>query len=254
MSDYNRNAASPFGVGVARAGSAAIDQGLRAYMLGVYNNMGLGLAITGLVAYATHMMAVVNNGAGRLALTPFGAAIYTGPMHWLVILAPLGFVLFLSFKANSMSAGAARATFFAFSAAMGLSLSVVLLVYTGGSIANAFFVTAATFGALSLVGYTTKRDLSAMGSFLTMALFGLILAGLVNLFVQSSGFQFLLSALTVLIFAGFTAYDTQSIKEMYYESDSYEVAQRKSIYGALQLYLDFINIFMSILQMFGDRR
>ena len=254
MSDYNRNAANPFGAGAARAGSAVLDQGLRAYMLGVYNNMAIGLAITGLVAYGTNLMSVVNTSGGRLALTPFGETIYRGPLHWVVMFAPLAFVLFFSFRIDRMAAGTARAMFFAFSAVMGLSLSVILLVYTQSSIANAFFVTAATFGGLSLLGYTTKKDLSAMGAFLGMTVIGLIIASIVNIFLQNSMFQMALSALTVLIFAGLTAYDTQSIKEMYYEGDSHDVATRKSINGALRLYLDFINIFTSLLQLMGDRR
>ena len=253
MSDYNRNA-GPFGTAATRPGAAALDQGLRAYMLGVYNNMAIGLAITGLVAYGANLLAVAGDAGGRLLLTPLGETLYRGPLHWVVMLAPLGFVLFFSFRINTMSAASARAMFFAFSAVMGLSLSVILLVYTHSSIANAFFVTAATFGGLSLLGYTTKKDLSAMGAFLGMAVIGLIIAGIVNIFLQNSMFQMALSALTVLIFAGLTAYDTQAIKEMYYEGDSHDVATRKSINGALQLYLDFINIFTSLLQLMGDRR
>ena len=260
MSNYDRTNPGRFGAGQSGAGALALDQGLRAYMLGVYNNMAIGLALTGLVAYATNLFAVAASPAdqaaraGSIALTSFGVAIYTGPLHWIVMLAPLAFVLFFSFKINTMSAATARATFFAFAAVMGLSLSVILLVYTQSSIYRAFFVAAAAFGGLSLIGYTTKRDLSAMGAFLGMAVIGIVIAGLVNLFVQSTMFQFALSALTVLVFAGLTAYDTQSIKEMYFEGDSHDVATRKSVNGALRLYLDFINIFMSLLQMFGDRR
>lgn len=258
MSDFDRNAAR-WNQGVARAGRAEIDQGLRSYMLGVYNNMVIGLAITGLVAYGIHMLAVTTDPSqaaarmGSLMLTSFGVAIYGSALKWLIILAPLAFVFFFSFRINQMSAATARNTFFLFSAAMGLSLSSLLLIYTGASIANAFFITAAAFGALSLYGYTTKRDLSPIGSFLIMGLFGLIIASLVNLFLHSSGFQFALSILSVLIFAGLTAYDTQAIKEMYFASDDYEVATKKSVNGALMLYLDFINIFQSLLYLTGQR-
>ena len=258
MSEFDRNTVR-WGQGVAGAGRAEVDQGLRSYMLGVYNNMVLGLAITGLVAYGVNMLSVTTDPSqaaarmGRTLLTSFGAAIYTGPLHWVAMLAPLAFVLFFSFKLNSMAASTARTTFLVFSAAMGLSMSTILLVYTGSSIYRAFFVTAASFGALSLYGYTTKRDLSAMGSFLVMGLFGLIIASVVNLFLQSSAFQFGLSALSVLIFAGLTAWDTQAIKEMYFAGDGYEVQTKKSINGALMLYLDFINIFQSLLMLTGSR-
>ena len=254
MSNYDRNAPGRFGGGVPRAGSAALDQGLRAYMLGVYNNMAIGLAITGLVAYGANFLAVTSTASGALALTGFGEAMFHSPLKWVVIFAPLAFVLFFSMKINSMSASTARAMFFSFAAVMGLSMSILLLVYTQTSIARAFFVTAGTFGGLSLFGYTTKRDLSPIGAFCSMALIGLIIASVVNIFVGSMDFRFVLSILTVLIFAGLTAWDTQSIKEMYLEGDSHDVATRKSVNGALQLYLDFINIFQAMLSMFGDRR
>jgi FtsH-binding integral membrane protein len=259
MSDFDRNAGVRWGQSVAQAGRAEIDQGLRSFMLGVYNNMVIGLAITGLVALGIHMLAVTSDPSlavarmGRIGLTSFGVAIYGSPLKWLIMLAPLGFVLFISFRIEQMAASTARMVFFLFSAAMGLSLSSLLIVYTGASVANAFFVTAAAFGALSLYGYTTKRDLSPIGSFLIMGLFGLVIASLVNIFVQSSGFQFALSILSVLIFSGLTAWDTQSIKEMYYESDGYEIATKKSVNGALRLYLDFINIFTALLQLTGSR-
>ncbi len=259
MSDFDRNAAR-WGQGYAQAGRAVVDQGLRTYMLGVYNNMVIGLAVTGLVALGVHMLAVTSDPSqaaarmGSIMLTSFGVAIYGSALKWVIFLAPLAFVFFFSFRINQMSAAAARNTFFAFAAAMGLSLSSILLVYTGQSIATAFFETAAAFGALSLYGYTTKRDLSPIGSFLIMGVFGLIIASLVNVFfVHSSGFQFAVSILTVLIFAGLTAYDTQAIKEMYFASDSYEVATKKSVNGALMLYLDFINIFQSLLYLTGGR-
>jgi FtsH-binding integral membrane protein len=258
MSDFDRNA-TRWGQSYARVGRAEIDLGLRSYMLGVYNNMVIGLAITGLVAYGANLVAVTTDPSqaaarmGHIMLTSFGVALYASPLKWLVMLAPLAFVLFFSFRLNQMAASTARATFFLFSAAMGLSISTLLLIYTGASVANAFFITAAAFGALSLYGYTTKRDLSPIGSFLIMGLFGLIIASVVNLFVHSSAFQFGLSILSVLIFSGLTAWDTQAIKEMYFASDDYEVATKKSVNGALRLYLDFINIFQSLLFLTGSR-
>lgn len=258
MSDFDRNA-TRWGQSVPQAGRAEIDQGLRSYMLGVYNNMVIGLAITGLFAYGANMLAVTHDPAhavarfGHIYLTSFGQALYISPLRWLVILAPLAFVFFFSFQLNRMAAQTARSLFFVFAAAMGLSLSTLVLVYTGTSIARAFFITAASFGALSLYGYTTSRSLSAMGSFMMMGLFGLIIASVVNIFLHSPGFQFALSILCVIIFAGLTAWDTQAIKEMYYASDDYETAEKKSINGALRLYLDFVNIFTAILQLTGSR-
>jgi hypothetical protein len=228
-------------------------------MLGVYNNMVIGLGITGLVAYVVKMLATTTDASqavarfGHIYLTQFGEAIYLSPLRWLVIFAPLAFVLFFSFRINQMGAQTARALFFVFSAAMGLSLSTLVLIYTGTSVARAFFITAGAFGALSLYGYTTPRSLSAMGSFLIMGLFGLIIASIVNLFIHSSGFQFALCILSVLIFSGLTAWDTQAIKEMYFASDDYETATKKSVNGALRLYLDFINIFQSLLILTGSR-
>jgi uncharacterized protein len=258
MSDFDRNTAR-WGQAVPQAGRAQIDQGLRSYMLGVYNNMVIGLAITGLFAYGANMLAVTQDPAqavahfGHIYLTAFGQALYFSPLKWLVVFAPLGLVFFFSFQINRMSAQTARALFFVFSAAMGLSLSTLVLVYTGNSIARAFFITAASFGALSLYGYTTPRSLSAMGSFMMMGLFGLIIASVVNIFLHSTGLQFALSILAVIIFAGLTAWDTQAIKEMYYVSDDYETATKKSVNGALRLYLDFINIFVAMLQLTGSR-
>jgi FtsH-binding integral membrane protein len=259
MSDFDRNAAIRYGGRAGRAG-AAVDQGLRSYMLGVYNNMVLGLALTGLVALGTNMLAVTSDPNlaaarfGNMYLTSFGVAIYGSPLRWLVMLAPLAFVFFFSMRIDRMSAASARNLFLAFSAVMGLSLSSILLVYTRQSVYLAFFETSAAFGALSLYGYTTKRDLTPMGSFLVMGLFGLVIASVVNLFMQSSGFQFGLSILAILIFSGLTAWDTQSIKEMYFEGDSQELATKKSVNGALRLYLDFINIFTALIQLTGNRR
>jgi FtsH-binding integral membrane protein len=226
-----------------------IDQGLRSYMLKVYNLMAIGLAITGLAAFFAFTFAFSDG-----QLTTFGAAIYTSPLKWVVIFAPLALVFFLSFRINSMSVSAAQTTFAVYAALVGLSLSSIFLIYTGQSVVQTFFVTAASFGALSLYGYTTRRDLSAMGSFLMMGLFGLIIASIVNIFLASSAMQFAISVIGVLIFAGLTAYDTQRIKEMYYAADDATMAGRKAIMGALQLYLDFINLFMFLLQFLGNNR
>ncbi|AGS23745.1 Bax inhibitor-1/YccA family protein [Rhizobium etli] len=226
-----------------------IDQGLRAYMLKVYNLMALGLAITGVAAYLGFNFAVQDG-----QLTQFGVLLFQSPLRWVVILAPLAVVFFLSFRIHQMSVSAAQTTFWIYAALVGLSLSSIFLVYTGQSVVQTFFVTAASFGALSLYGYTTKRDLSAMGSFLIMGLFGLIIASLVNIFLASSALQFAISVIGVLIFAGLTAYDTQRIKELYYEADEVAVAGRKAIMGALTLYLDFLNLFMFLLQFMGNRR
>ncbi len=258
MSDFDRSAAARWGSGAARAGASEIDQGLRSYMLGVYNYMTVGLAITGLVALGVNMLATTDpsNAVARMGgtgLTSLGVAIYASPLKWVIMLLPLAFVFFFSFRIDKMTASTARSVFMLFAAAMGLSLSSILLVYTGVSITRAFFITAATFGGLSLYGYTTKRNLSAMGSFLIMGVIGLCIASVVNLFLQSSALQFGLSVLSVLIFAGLTAYDTQSIKEMYYVNDDMETATKKSVNGALMLYLDFINIFTSLLNLTGSR-
>ncbi|MGD9913365.1 MAG: Bax inhibitor-1/YccA family protein [Rhizobiaceae bacterium] len=237
---------------------ASIDEGLRAYMLRVYNLMALGLGITGVAALATYYLAT--NGAivaylpNGVGLTAFGAAIYGSALRWVIMLAPLAAVFFLSFRINKMSVAAAQTTFWVYAGLFGLSLSSIFLVYTATSITQTFFVTAASFGALSLFGYTTKRDLTAMGSFLIMGVFGLVLAMIVNIFLQSSGLGFAISALGVLIFAGLTAYDTQKIKEMYYEGDDALVAGRKAIMGALTLYLDFVNLFVFLLQFLGSNR
>ena len=234
----------------ANAGvDASIDQGLRAYMLKVYNLMALGLVITGVAAFGISQMAISNG-----QLTQLGVALYQSPLRWVVMLAPLGMVFFLSARVNSMSVSGAQISFGVFAALMGLSLSSIFLVFTGESIVRVFFITAASFGALSLYGYTTKRDLTAIGSFLVMGVFGLLLAMVVNIFLQSSALQFAISAIGVLVFAGLTAYDTQKIKEMYAESDDLVVSGRKAIMGALTLYLDFINLFTFLLQLFGNRR
>jgi FtsH-binding integral membrane protein len=229
--------------------SAAVDAGLRAYMLRIYNLMASALIVTGLVAWFSAEAAVSGG-----QLTGFGQALYASPLKWVVMLAPLGVVFYLSARMYKMSTTAAQGWFWGFAALMGLSLSSIFLVYTGTSIARTFFVTAAAFGALSLYGYTTKKDLSGWGSFLFMGVIGLIIASLVNLFLQSTALQFAVSALGVLIFAGLTAYDTQRLKTMYYQIGGHaETLARASIMGALSLYLDFINMFMFLLQFMGGR-
>jgi uncharacterized protein len=218
-----------------------IDVGLRQYMLRVYNYMTAGLAITGLVAY------------GAVALGFYQSIVGT-PLVWVVMLAPLGLVFWLSMGIDRMSVGTAQLVFWGYSALVGLSLGFIFLVYTHASLARVFFITAGSFAALSLYGYTTQRDLSAFGSFLMMGLFGIIIASLVNMFIGSTALQFAVTVIGVLVFAGLTAWDTQRIREMYVEYDTGEVAGKKAIMGALRLYLDFINLFLMLLQLFGQRR
>jgi FtsH-binding integral membrane protein len=252
MSDFDRNyAAATRGVSADRA--VAIDQGLRAYMIRVYNYMAVGVALTGLVAWATFNAAVTET-AGRLALTPFGQAIYSGPATIVLFLGTLGLVMWISWGINRLQPTTALALFMVYAGALGLMLSSIFLAYTGTSITRVFFISAASFGALSLYGYTTQRDLSAMGSFLIMGLFGLVIAMLVNIFLKSTGLDFVISAAGVLIFAGLTAWDTQKIKEMYDVNDDGTIAGRKAVMGALSLYLDFINLFLFLLRFLGDRR
>ncbi|MFP6771617.1 MAG: Bax inhibitor-1/YccA family protein [Alphaproteobacteria bacterium] len=220
---------------------AQIDEGLRAYMLKVYNYMGSALLLSGVVAYGVaHTPALMQ-------------LIYGTPLKWVVMLAPLGLVFFLSARINKMSAGAAQATFWVFSALMGASLAYIFVVYTQTSIVRVFMITSVTFGAMSLWGYTTKRDLSGMGSFLMMGLIGIIIASIVNFFLQSSMMMWMISVIGVLVFVGLTAYDTQKIKNNYLESDGREVMGKKAIMGALTLYLDFINLFLMMLHLFGNR-
>ena len=237
----------------AAAGVADIDAGLRAYMLGVYNYMTTALAVTGLFAYGIKMLSVGTNDAGQKYLTGLGQLLYTTPLQWVVMLAPLGLMFYLSAAMGRMKVKSAQTMFYVFAALMGVSLSSVLLVFTGDSVARVFFITAGAFAGLSLYGYTTKRDLGPIGAFLIMGVIGLILASIVNIFVQSQGAEMLISVVGVLIFAGLTAYDTQRIKSMYMVSDSRDVAQKKSIFGALTLYLDFINMFIMLLRLIGNR-
>jgi len=234
----------------AEAAAAEIDVGLREYMLKVYNYMTSGLLLTGIVAYVgANTPAILN---ALYAQGPQG--LQPTLLAWIVMLSPLAFVFALSFGINRMQASTAQAVFWAFAAVMGLSLSHILLTFTGTSIARVFFITAGTFAAMSLYGYTTKRDLTGVGSFLFMGLIGIILASLVNLFLQSSGLQFVISIIGVGIFVGLTAFDTQKIKSLYAEGDHDEVHKKKAIMGALTLYLDFINLFLMLLRLIGDRR
>jgi FtsH-binding integral membrane protein len=251
MSDFDRNYAAARSVGYGRA--AAVDAGLRAYMLRVYNYMAIGVALTGFAALFMFQLTVTEVG-GRLAFTPLGQTLYQSGFYWVLMLAPLALVFFLSFRIDRLAPATAQGLFFFYAALLGVSLTPIFVVYTGASIARVFFITAASFGALSLYGYTTQRDLSPFGSFLIMGLFGIILAGLVNIFLQSSALQFVISVVGVLVFAGLTAWDTQQIKEMYDVNDDGTVSGRKAIMGALRLYLDFINLFLMLLRLFGDRR
>jgi FtsH-binding integral membrane protein len=252
MSDYDRNVAAR---GFGAAGTAAIDAGLRAYMIRIYNYMAAGVALTGVTAWLTFNAAVVTDTSGKITgLTSFGQAIFSGPLTIVLFLGTLGIVFFLSFRINKLQAGTAMGLFMLYAGLLGLMLSSVFLAYTGASITRTFFISAASFGALSLYGYTTQRDLSPIGSFLVMGLFGLIIAMLVNMFLKSSGLDFAISAIGVLIFAGLTAWDTQKIKEMYDANDDGTVSGRKAVMGALTLYLDFINLFLFMLRFMGDRR
>lgn len=225
----------------AQARAADIDFGLRQYMLRVYNFMCLGLGLTGVVAFT----ASTN--------TALISSIYGTPLQWVVMLAPLGLVIFLSARIQAMKASTAQAVFWLYAGLMGLSLSYIFLAYTGESVARVFFITAGTFAGMSLYGYTTKRDLSGARSFLIMGLIGVIIASVVNMFLESSALQFVISVVGVLVFVGLTAYDTQKIKSMYGAADTGEVREKKAIMGALTLYLDFINLFVMLLHLFGNR-
>ena len=227
--------------GVSQASAAAFDEGLRQHMLRVYNYMGLGLVLTGLVAF------IVGN-------TPaLYVPIFSSPLKWVVMLAPLAFVFFFSFRIQTMSASTAQMTFWAFCAIMGLSLASVFLVFTGASIARTFFIAATMFGATSLYGYVTKRDLSKFGSFLMMGLIGVLIASVVNIFLGSSALQFAISVIGIVVFVGLTAWDTQNIKEQYAENFDQESQQKIAVFGALSLYLNFVNIFQLLLNLTGER-
>ena len=229
----------------AAAETSQVDVGLRSYMLGVYNHMTTALLLTGFFAFG--MKFAVMNVAG------LGQLVYGTPLKWVVMLAPLGMVFWLSARMQRMSASKARNMFYVYASLMGLSLASILFVYTGASVARAFFITAGAFAGLSIYGYTTKRSLSAMGSFMVIGLFGLIIASVVNIFLASTQLDFVISIVGVLVFAGLTAWDTQKIKLMYMAGDSLSETTKKSIFGALMLYLDFINMFLFILRLFGNR-
>tara|TARA_Y100000590_G_scaffold451491_1_gene592963 strand:+ start:615 stop:1373 length:759 start_codon:yes stop_codon:yes gene_type:complete len=235
--------------------TVVMDEGLRAYMLKVYNYMASGVLLTGIIAFISFKMSVLTDSTGLITgFTSFGNALFFSGLKWLVMLAPLGVVIYMSFGINKMSSAKAQTVFWIFASLMGLSLSWILLVYTGVSVARVFFITSATFGAMSIYGYTTKRDLTKLGSFLIMGLIGIIIASLVNLFMKSSMMYFVISILGVLIFVGLTAYDTQKIKNMYAATDTGELIGKKAVMGALTLYLDFINLFIMLLRLFGQRR
>ncbi|MDN5874576.1 MAG: Bax inhibitor-1/YccA family protein [Sinobacteraceae bacterium] len=219
----------------------AVEAGFRSYMHAVYAYMTGGLALTGVVAY----FAVATGIYQQLA---------TSPLIYVALFAPFAMVLFLSFRINKMSLSAARIAYWAYAALMGLSIAGIFLLYTGEAISRVFFITAGTFGAMSVFGYTTKRDLSRWGSFLMMGLIGVIIASVVNIFLHSSRLQFLVSVIGVIVFVGLTAYDTQRIKYQYVSSDGGEIMGKKVVMGALMLYLDFINLFIMMLQLFGGRR
>ncbi len=262
MSDLDRNHTSPFGRVAGRIDAAAVDAGLRAYMLRIYNYMSIGLAITGLAALGVYMAAVTDVPTpdavrvGKLFLTPFGYAMFVSPLKWLFMLAPLAMVFVISGGINRLAPSTAQILFWVFAALMGVSMSSIFLVFSHTSIVRVFFITAASFGALSLYGYTTRRDLTGMGSFLFMGLIGIIIASLVNLFLASSMLQFVVSVVGVLVFAGLTAWDTQRLKNEYiygYASAGGDVAERAAISGALSLYLNFINLFTLLLQLLGQR-
>jgi FtsH-binding integral membrane protein len=230
-----------FGYGAQAQSAALFDEGLRKHMLRVYNYMGLGLVITGIVAFV-------------VSQTPaLYVPIFSTPLKWVVMLAPLAFVFFFSFRIHAMSAATAQMAFWAFAAVMGLSLSSVFLVFTGTSIARTFFITATMFGAMSLYGYTTKRDLSQFGSFLMMGLIGVVIASIVNIFLGSSALQFAISVIGVVVFVGLTAWDTQNIKEQYAENYDQESQQKLAVFGALSLYLNFVNLFQLLLSLTGQR-
>ncbi len=235
--------------------TALYDEGLRSYMLRVYNYMGVALAITGIIAFGTAQLSVVTNPQGDIiGFTQLGVLLFGSPLQWVVMLAPLGLVFLFSFRLHKMSPSSAQMVFWIFAALMGLSLATIFIAFTQESIARVFFITAVTFGAMSLYGYTTKRSLAAWGSFLFMGLIGVIIAMVVNIFLQSSALQFAISAIGVIVFVGLTAYDTQRIKQSYDVHMSGAVMTKSAIHGALRLYLDFINLFIMLIQLLGVAR
>ncbi len=234
---------------LATPASGVIDEGLRAYMLKVYNYMASALALSGIVAWT-----VTNTelGAPFAVATPAGLA--PTMLGWIAIIAPIGLVFFMSAKMRTMKASTAQAVFWVYAGLVGISLAIIVSAYTPASVTRVFFITAATFGGASLYGYTTKRSLASWGSFLFMGVIGIVIAMVVNIFLQSTMLQFVISVVGVLVFTGLAAYDTQSIKEIYNERDGEETMTKKAIMGALRLYLDFINLFIMLLYLLGDRR
>jgi FtsH-binding integral membrane protein len=272
MAQSNRDISStPFGAPVSRAEAAAIDAGLRAYMIRVYNYMVLGLAVTAIAALGIYVLSVTDDVAaaakvlrggaessariaGNLYLTPLGYALFVSPMKWVIILAPLALIFGLSFGIERLRPAISQFLFWTYAALIGVSLGSVFMIYTHTSVVRVFFITAASFGALSLWGYTTQRDLTGMGSFLVMGLFGIIIAGLVNIFLASSALQWVISVVGVLVFSGLTASDTQRLKNEYiYGAMDGDTGERTAIMGALSLYLNFINLFALLLQLLGER-
>ena len=233
------------------ADQATFDVGLRAHMVRVYNYMASGLALSGIVAFGLFSSPEL---AGMFFQLQAGRVVGLNMLGWIAIFAPLGLLLLVSFRAAQMSVGSIQAVYWAVTALMGVSLSLVLFRYTGASVARTFFVTAAAFGALSLYGYTTKRDLTAMGKFLFMGVVGLILAGIVNMIWPSGTMSFIISAAGVLIFSGLIAYDTQKIKEQYADAWGTDTAEKVAIFGALSLYLDFVNLFQFLMSFLGQER
>jgi uncharacterized protein len=270
MSDFDRNVAAAQ-IGQTMGRTVAVDEGLRAYMLHIYNYMVLGLAITGLAALGIYMLSITGDAASAMKvlrngaqipvpvgksmfMTPIGYYVFVSPLKWVIMLSPLALVFLISFGIQRLRPATAQILFWIFAALLGISLGSIFMVFTHTSIVRVFFITAASFGALSLWGYTTQRDLSGMGSFLIMGLFGVILASLINLFMASSALQFVISVVGVLVFAGLTAWDTQRLKTEYlYGAMDGETAERSAILGALSLYLNFINLFTLLLQLLGQR-
>jgi FtsH-binding integral membrane protein len=246
-------------VGAGSRTDVAVDEGLRAYMLRVYNYMAAGVALTGVVAWVVFQYSITGDPTPYalrrgMYLTPFGQTLFLSPLRWVVIFAPLAFALFLGLRIYRMSVGAAQIAFWLFAATVGVSLSVIFLIYTATSITQVFFITASAFGALSLYGYTTKKDLSGWGAFLIMGMWGIIIAAILNIFIQSSMMQFIIASVGVLVFSGLTAYDTQQIKDSYYSvMGDATMVTKGAIMGAFQLYTDFINLFISLIQLLGSR-
>jgi uncharacterized protein len=272
MAQFNRDISSTtLSAPVSRAEADAIDAGLRAHLLSIYNYMGLGLAVTAIAALGIYAISVTDDVtaaakvlhggaessarlAGNLYLTPVGYALFASPLKWAIILAPLALVFGLNFGIERLRPAVAQLLFWLYAALIGVSLGSVFMIYTHTSVARVFFITAASFGALSLWGYTTRRDLTGMGPFLLMGLFGIIIAGLVNLFLASSALHWVVSAVGVLLFSGLTLWDTQRLKKEYiYGAMDGETAERTAIMGALSLYLDFVNLFTVLVQLFGER-